>query len=90
MTPAEKLAAAKPRKRPRRNVSEKWENVPLKCTLRIIREKLNLSLRDVADAVGLSVSGMHAIEHGRDVQMTTALRLAEFYGVDVNEIWKLK
>jgi DNA-binding XRE family transcriptional regulator len=85
MTPAEKLAKRKPRKRPRRNAS-KLAPV-LKCNLREIREALNLSLNVVAAALNLSVSGLFAIEHGRDTQMTTAKKLAKFYGKTLEEIW---
>lgn len=33
------------------------------------------------------MSGLHAIERGNDVQMTTAIRLATFYGKQVCALW---
>jgi len=85
MTPAEKLAQTRPRKRPRRNASAR---VPvLVCKVRDVRESLNLSLNETAKAIGMSVSGLHVIEHGADTQMTTAKKIAKFYGKTISELW---
>lgn len=86
MTPAEKLSQAKPRARKPRNSSKKPPG-PLRCRCREIRERLDLSLRDVSNAVGISITGIHALERGNDTQVTTALKLAEFYGVDISRLW---
>jgi DNA-binding XRE family transcriptional regulator len=86
VTPAEQLAAAKPRKRQPRNVVAVRKRV-WGCRVRGYRERLNLSLRDVARAVGLSVTALHQIEHGTDPQLTTARRLAVFFGCTEQELW---
>jgi DNA-binding XRE family transcriptional regulator len=87
MTPAEELASRKQRKRPKRNNGKEPRKVVLSCAVRDRREALNLSLRDVAAGVGLSISGLHAIEYGCDVQMTTALRLCKFFGCQQCDLW---
>jgi predicted transcriptional regulator len=87
MSPAERLAANKQRKRPKRNSGIGPRTIKLRCTARAMRESLNLSLRDVATSVGISVSGLHAVEYGCDVQITTALRLCEFYGCGLESLW---
>lgn len=84
-TAAEKLARTKRRKRPRRNESSREPLV--RCRVREVRESLNLSLRDVAAAVGISIAGLHAIEHGNGCQMSSALKLAAFYGKSLDELW---
>lgn len=88
MTPAEKLSSQKQRKRPKRNTGKGPRKAVLSCAVRARREALNLSLRDVAAGVGLSVSGLHAIEYGCDVQMTTALRLCKFFGCQQGDLWR--
>lgn len=89
-TPAEKLAAVKQRKRPRRNASRIVRKHPLVCHVRAVRESLNLSMRDVALAIKMSIAGLHAIEHGGDVQMTTACKIAAFFGKTIDELWEVK
>lgn len=86
MSPAEKLAKAKEKKpagsRPQ-SVRRVW-----KCQLRELRLALNLTQRDVSDAVGLSAAGYHQIETcGNDVCLGTAVKLSEFFGVPIMEIW---
>lgn len=90
MTPAEKLSKNKKRTRPPRNEKRPKRSSPVICHCREKRNELNLSLRDVHAAVGISVSGLHAIEHGGNVEMTTALKLCEFYGCQLTELWSAK
>lgn len=86
MTPAEKLAKQKgqrERKAPKA-VRRVWQ-----CNLREMRLALNLSQRDVAQAVGLSCAGYHQIETcGNDVCLSTCVRLSEFFGKPIMEIWE--
>ena len=89
MTPAEKLAAQKQRKRPPRN-TVKRPNPVWVCRVREVRESFHLSLRDVADAIGMSNPGLFAIEHGSDPMLTTAYKLAEFFGMSIPELWPAK
>jgi DNA-binding XRE family transcriptional regulator len=87
-TPAEELAARKPRKHAPRGVAAARKRIRTwRCTLRDRRESLNLSMRDVANAVGLSVTALHQIEHGTDPQLTTARKLASFFGTSERDLW---
>lgn len=89
-SPADKLVANKQRKRKPRNHAAPKRNAPFHCAIRERREALNLSLRDVADALSMSIAGLHAIEHGSDPMLSTAFRLCVFYGVEINKTWSLK
>ena len=85
-TRAEQVAASKP---PRRAPGSKRQPQPRvwKCLARQARLSLRLSIRDVAPEVGLSVTGLWQVEHGTDPQLTTARRIAAFYGRAVEELW---
>lgn len=84
MTPAEKLAVEKkefPHKP--RAIRRAWN-----CNLYDLRTALNLTQCDVADAVGLSQAGYNKIENtGNDVCLSTAVKLSEFFGKQITEIW---
>lgn len=82
MTPAEKLSSKKP---PR--ILKGSNTGVFLCRIRALREPLRLTIKDVATATGISSSGIHEIENGRDPQLSTALKLAEFFGRDISEIW---
>ncbi len=86
LTPAEELAARKP---PRKAPGSKRLAQPIvwRCRVREFRESLRLSMRDVAQAIDLSPTGLFQIEHGTDPQLTTARRLAAFFGRSVEELW---
>lgn len=89
MTPAEKLAAkvkAERKPRNRKPVRQKVWN----SNLRAYRERLELSLDQVAAAVGLSKTALWQLENGTDPMLTTARRLADFFGVDVWGLWRKK
>jgi DNA-binding transcriptional regulator YiaG len=49
------------------------------ATLRIVREGLELSLRDVAPAVNLTAAGLSNLEIGKSWRTETARRIAQFY-----------
>lgn len=85
MTPAEKLSTSK-----RQRGSKSQQRVRVwKCNLRELRTALNLTQRDVALAVGLSCAGYHHIETtGSDVCLTTCVKLSEFFGKPILEIWE--
>lgn len=82
MTPAERLSV----KKPVRKLKAPTAGVFI-CRIRALREPLRLTVRDVATAVGMSSAGLHAIENGSDPMLSTALKLAEFFGRDICEIW---
>lgn len=85
-TPAELLARTRKRKRsPRNRVSKVG---PLYCFCRVAREELGLSLDAVAEAIGMSKTAIWQIEHGGDPVLTTALKLAAFYGMPIERLWE--
>lgn len=85
---AELLSQKKQRSRPRRNPKAKSERILWTTRIAAEREILNLSMRDVADAVGLSLSAYFRIEHGfADVSLSNAYSIASFFGRTVYELW---
>lgn len=85
-SPAEQLAAKKPRKRAPRNTSAPRKKVWV-CRVRFWRDVANLSLREVATAVGISPTTLHQIEHGTDPQLTTARKLSKFFDLPTDTLW---
>lgn len=84
MTPAEKFAAEKPL---RNGHAVAWRRVAWRCRVREFREPLGLTLGDVAGECGLTEEGLRLIEKGCDPRLTTARRLAAFFGKSVGELW---
>ena len=83
--PAQAMADESPRKRERRNGVEHakvWV-----CNLRFLRDKHNLTMDQVALGVSLSKTAYWQIEHGSDPMLTSAKRIAEFFGQRVETIW---
>jgi len=88
MTPAERFAKHKPMLRGKRNgPPTSPRRVFWVCTIRELRESLRISLRDVARACKMGVPTLWMIEMGGDVRMTTARKLADFFGRTVEELW---
>jgi DNA-binding XRE family transcriptional regulator len=85
-SPADLLAEKKPWRRVARNVIA-IRRVAWICSLRDIRRKKKLAMADVARAIGLATSTLHTLEHGGDPMLTTAKKLADFYGVSVWKLW---
>lgn len=83
-SPAEKLADAKPRRSPNR---KPLRNAVWKSALRSVRDRLGLTLDDVATAVGMSKPGYWAVEQGGDPALTTARKLADFFGLPIETLW---
>lgn len=81
MTPAELLASKK----------TKFNGASPKavwcCACKTVREKLGLSTRNVALAVGMNSSTYWRIECGSDVTLTDARKLARFFGMSLEELW---
>lgn len=57
------------------------------CKLGEKRFALNLTLRDIEAGADVSSAVLCAIEHGTDPQLTTARRIAKFFGCSVEEMW---
>lgn len=85
MTPAEKLAAKKSKTRKPRRDSRTFDTH--KCLCRLHREELGLTIRDVAEAIGISNPCICDVERGSETTLTTARKMAKFYGKSVDELW---
>jgi DNA-binding XRE family transcriptional regulator len=58
-----------------------------RCGLKQRRNLLGLSLDDVAEAIGVCRTTVWQIENGTDPMLSTAARLAEFFGCGLDEMW---
>lgn len=58
--------------------------------LRTLRSERGLTLQQVSEGTGLSISTLHAIENEqeREATLATAFKLARFYGLTVEKIWQ--
>lgn len=85
MTPAEKYARDKTKNgkavRPERRAA-KWQ-----CRLREYRERLNLTLRDLERATGVTNGTISNMEAGFETTLGNARAVADFFGATVYEIW---
>jgi transcriptional regulator with XRE-family HTH domain len=69
------------------SVSERSRLLRLGAALRAARERRGLSLSQVAEGTGISKSALSLIENDRsDVPLGRLVRLADFYGVRLNEL----
>ena len=87
MAPAKQLAATKPDVIKKADCTRK---LPWQPQLKQLRETLKLSLDEVAEAVQLSKSALWELEQGGDPLLSTAARLAEFFGKPIAEIWVVR
>jgi len=62
--------------------------IETKIDLAQFRHRRGLSLRDVASVCGLGYATVNRAERGYEVDVFSALRLAEFYETTVDAIWK--
>lgn len=81
-TPAERAAAKKKPRGVGPARARRW-----KCGVRLLRESMGLSLRDVERETGVSNATLSHVERGCDTTLRTALRLAAFFGVPVEVLW---
>ncbi len=86
-SPAELLAEKKTWQRPPRNRSNYVRKTTWRVVVRELRESMRLSLDDVAKAVGLSKTCYWQIEQGVDLRVTSARRIATFFGKSIEELW---
>lgn len=89
-SPAERLAATKRRQRPKRKHHAPQRETHWTCGVRELRESLGLSQRDVCSACGLSNATLVWVEGGYDVRLTTARRIAAFFGTTTDKLWLAK
>lgn len=57
------------------------------CLLDKKRSELGLTMRDVAEACGVTSACICEIEHGSDPLLTTARKIATFFGTTVEALW---
>jgi transcriptional regulator with XRE-family HTH domain len=81
MSPAEKVSKSKP-KRQKIHVESEWN-----CKIRELRESLGLSMQEVTKATGIQPSSQSLAERGKDLNLSTAYKLAKFYGKTIEELW---
>lgn len=86
-SPAEVLSSKKKR---RKRSARPPRKLIWKCEVHRHREALGLSMKEVATACGMTQSGFFCIEYGTDPQLTTARRIAEFFGKTIDELWPSK
>lgn len=58
-----------------------------KCAVANLRQARGLTVRAVAKGTGLTISAISVIERGSDPQLTTAHKLADFFGVRLEQLW---
>ncbi len=59
-----------------------------RCRILELRNALGLTQRDVAEGCGVEGPTIHEAEHGRELTLAVALRIAAFFGKPVEEIWE--
>jgi DNA-binding XRE family transcriptional regulator len=89
-SPAEVLAAKQPQRRSPRKTAGVGLRAPFNCACRELRESLGLTMGLVATEVGLSKTAYWQIEHGTEPVLSSALRIATFFGRPVESLWVLK
>lgn len=57
--------------------------------LRRIRESRSLGLRECARASGVDAATLSRIEYGHEPDVRNAIKVAQFYEMPVEKIWKL-
>jgi transcriptional regulator with XRE-family HTH domain len=84
MITAAKIAAKKP---PKERRAWKSQKIVLRSSLRELREKLGLTLREVSNC-GVDIASIQRAEQGFEITLTHALILAAFYEMPVQDIWQ--
>jgi putative transcriptional regulator len=63
----------------------------LKTTVHVERAKMRITQKELADAIGTTRQTICTIENGKtEPSMSLALRMAKFFKVDINELFKLE
>jgi transcriptional regulator with XRE-family HTH domain len=60
--------------------------LPMNSTMRLLREHLNFSIQEVADATGLSFRTILRAEQGASLNPESRRRLCQFYGKTSEEL----
>lgn len=89
-SPAERLAAQKrkPVVTPKPGVKRVRKAQRVVCVMRRHRKRLDLTLNDVCVGTGVNTMQLSLYENGKvEPKVTTAIKLAAFYGVPVSDLW---
>ena len=63
----------------------------MRNTIRVERAKKRITQKQLADEVDVSRQTMHLIETGQsEPKLSIAIRIAKFFGIEVEELFKLK
>jgi len=54
------------------------------------RSRRSFTFRELSDAIKISAAVLHAIEHGTDPMLSTAIKIAAFFGTTVEQMWTKK
>jgi len=81
-SPAEKIAA---KKKPRSLKAAR--STVHRCEIRKLRHGLRLTIKDIADHTGLSCAGLHAIENGAEVTLSSMRKIQKFFELPLDQIW---
>jgi DNA-binding XRE family transcriptional regulator len=66
------------------------EEVVLRVDLRALRNEAGLSADQVAKQSGIACSVIKRLELGESINLTTALKMARFLHLSVEDIWEIK
>ncbi len=70
---------------------EKGVEMKLKNRLRVLRAEKEISQKELAEAAGLSRQTVNSIERGKfNPSVITALKIAEYFEVPVDEVFRLE
>ena len=78
-----------PKPEPKRKEPQPSDGVKWLFDPRAIRKSARVSVRDVAKHSGISAATISRIERGYLPDIITALRMAAFYGLKIDEMWSL-
>jgi DNA-binding XRE family transcriptional regulator len=62
---------------------------PVICAMRAVRNAIGLSLDHVSGELKISKATLSEIENGGNPTVLNVLRLAQFYGRSVEELWSI-
>ena len=72
-------------------ITGEGSDMKLKNRLRVLRAEKEISQKDLADELDLSRQTINSIERGKfNPSIMTALKIAEFFKVPVDEVFKLE
>lgn len=74
----------------RRRKTQRQRAFHFYCALRQLRERRCLSLHEIATASGLPFATLYWIERGANCNLSTAFKIAAFFEMPVEQLWRLR